>query len=298
MNAVADRTEEIIFPDYMRTPAVVSAVLHVAVFLLATFGLPNFIKPLEPTEMAMTVELVDFAEISQTNMRDEPQEHKDLEEPPPERKLVYNSSDSVPDLFAPQEPEVEELAVPVEKPKVDPTFIKKPPKPKNKPKPKKPKIKPPVEKKPEEKPKEEQVDINSLLRSVLNEADDAPSSPKEPSDKTGQISQIAQVSAKMLRSMESSLNNGVRKCWNVDAGGKNAETQIVEMQVYVNRDRTVSKVEFIDWVRYNADSHYKAAADAARRALLNRQCWPLQLPEDKYEIWKSFPYTFDPSGML
>ena len=98
--------------------------------------------------------------------------------------------------------------------------------------------------------------------------------------------------------MEQSLNSGIRKCWNVDAGGKDARNQRVELYVTVNRDRTVARVDIVDQLRYSTDKHYQAAADAARRSLLNRACWPLQLPEDKYEIWKSFPYTFDPSGML
>ena len=46
------------------------------------------------------------------------------------------------------------------------------------------------------------------------------------------------------------------------------------------------------------DRYFQAAAEAARRAVLNVNCQPLQLPPDKYEIWKEIRFNFDPSKML
>jgi len=99
MAVAIDRAEEVLFPDYMRWPAIISALLHIAVFIFATLGLPSLIKEMpEPEDMVMTVELVDFAEIAQTNQLDQPEERKDLVDPAPAPKPIYNKSDNVPEL--------------------------------------------------------------------------------------------------------------------------------------------------------------------------------------------------------
>lgn len=282
-----------------KRPLIVSCVLHVLIFLIATFGIPYFWNspPEPPQEIIMTVDFVDVSEDAATPVRDKPVDQDHADKPKRKPKPTYNSSSSVPDLLTPQEPDLSDVPMPdAEKP--DEPAIKKPPKPKNKPK---RKLKPTpqkTEEKPKEEPKDEEVQIDSLLRSVLNEdTDDTPPVETEDSGEAAQ-SQIAPVSQQLLSSMETGLNSGMRKCWNVNAGGKYAEQQIVKLEVFVNRDRTVQSVKFVEFLKYNSDPHYKAAADAARWALLNRNCWPLNLPEDKYDLWKRFIYTFDPSSML
>jgi len=169
------------------------------------------------------------------------------------------------------------------------------PKPKVKPKPKnKPKPKPPVEK--TEDVKDEASDFNSLLKSLTPVDPEEQTPPREEvPDSTGQTSQIADFSKVMTRSELENLNSGVQPCWNVNAGGKNAESLVVTLRVYVNRDRTVRRVDIVDRIR---DTHHQAAADAARRALLNPNCSTLRLPPEKYDRWKEFTYIFDPSQML
>ncbi len=280
----------------MKRPAIMSVCFHIAVFAVASFGLPYWWKaPPEPTEMVMSVDIMDFADMPSAPVRDTPQE-KDSNEPAPPKKPVYNTSSSVPDLLSPQEPDIAD--VPMPDAKAEDKAIENPPKPKNKPK-NKPKPKPVVEEKKEEPKKEmEKPAFDSLLKSLVNEEDSSESEELEDRpDSEGQTAQISPVSAQLLSSMEAALNSSVKKCWNVDAGGKNAHTQIVKLEVFVNRDRTVRDVKFVEFLKYNADTHYRAAADAARRALLNRNCWPLNLPEEKYDLWKSFVYTFDPSGI-
>ena len=72
----------------------------------------------------------------------------------------------------------------------------------------------------------------------------------------------------------------------------------MSLRVFVNPDMTVQNVEILDQIRYGSDSHFRAAADAARRALLNPNYRTLKLPPEKYESWKVFKYNFDPSMML
>ncbi|PCJ02230.1 MAG: hypothetical protein COB14_02580 [Alphaproteobacteria bacterium] len=297
MNAVVDNRQNDFISGNMGKPALISVVFHVVVFVLATMGLPYFVEKPEPMEMAITVELVDLAEISQTNLLDTPQENE-TNEAPAERKPVYNNTESVPDLLSPREPEVEDiLEPPKENLKPDPTLIKKPPKPKNKPR--KPKPPPPkqVDKKPEQ---EDQKDFTSLLKSLTpNEPDQDPApKPVEAQSNQGQISQVADFSKQMTRSELDDLNRGVQPCWNVNAGGKNAEDLLVALRVFVNPDLRVREVQIIEQLRYNANTHFRAAAEAARRALLNPRCSTLRLPPEKYEQWKVFIYKFDPSQML
>ena len=49
----------------------------------------------------------------------------------------------------------------------------------------------------------------------------------------------------------------------------------------------------------NSDPMYRAAEDAARRAVLDPDCNPLrQLPPiDKYSVWKEMTLIFDPKDL-
>ncbi len=282
-------------------PAVISAFLHVTVFVLATVGIPYLSKDIVTEDMVIPVELFDPSEIIETTNSDEPQksEEEDIA-PPPERKPVYNNSETVPDLAVPQEPDIPEPEeiIPEETPKVeppDPTEIKKPPKPKSKPKPpQKPKVA-------EEKPKEEEKpekDITSLLKDLMPDEQEKTDSNSEQGEGQGQSSQIADYSQQMTGYELSQLNAGVSPCWFVDIGSAQSRAHIVPLKVFVNPDLTVRKVEIIEKARYASDSHYKIYAESARRALLHPNCNKLRIPLEKYEYYKVFKYTFDPSNML
>ena len=42
---------------------------------------------------------------------------------------------------------------------------------------------------------------------------------------------------------------------------------------------------------------FQAAAESARRALLNPRCRALKLPPDKFNKWQTFTITFDPKDV-
>lgn len=295
----------------MKKPAVFSVIFHISIVILGTVGLPFIMPKKEPLEMAITVEMVDLADISQTDVLAPPREEKEPDQPPTppaEAKPVYKKPEPQevePEPEPPQPPkpeEVEEIPEPpkpeeekpVEKPKPKPPA----PKPKNKPKPPAPKA-PKEEKKPEEK-KEPEPDIDSLLNSVLKEDSPPPSQAEDSLSETesAPTSQIARVTGQLSRSEQDDLNRGVQPCWNVNAGGKFAEELKVSLQVTIDQTMTVTKVAILDQGRYSSDTAFQAAADAARRALLNDRCKKLKLPPEKYEEWKVFTYHFDPSQML
>lgn len=313
MNAAQPKRRKQVKPDTgMKKPLIYSAALHVGVLVLTIIGLPHFVKPVEEREMAITVELADLAAMSETNVVAPPQESEKPEpappkpvEPkpkPPEPKPAEPEPEPAPDLLTPQKPEVEEVPEPQkEEPKEEELAeIKNPPKPTNKPKPPKPK---PKEEKPkeEEKPQDQQKDFSKLLADLTpnEEPDPKPvNTPPTETESQGQVSQIARFGENFTRSEEDDLNRGVAPCWNVNAGGKYAEDLVVSLRVTVNPDMTVQQVQVIDQGRYNSDAHFRAAADTARRALLNPTCRTLRLPAEKYEMWKVFQYDFDPSMML
>lgn len=315
----------------MKKPLMYSTGLHIAVVIIATLGLPFLITPkTEPEEMAITVELAELGPISQTSIVGKPHESKKEEnEPakPEEKKPVYKKDEPKPepkpepekvetppdDLLTPEKPEVEEVPEPPKEAPPEPEKPiedKPPPKPKNKPKlPKPEKLK--EEKKPEEKPKEEpkpkeeepekqEEEFSSLLKSLepVKEAEKPVEAAPEENPTDGQTAQLSQEGKTLTRSEEDNLNSGVQPCWNLNAGGKYAEDLIVSLLVSINPDMSVRDVQIIDQGRYGSDSHFRAAAEAARRALLNPNCRNLKLPPEKYESWKVFKYNFDPSMML
>lgn len=297
MNAATHNRGNDFASPKMGMPALISVVFHISIFVLATIGLPFLVNKPEPIEMAITVEIVDLAETSQTNILDQPQESEVVEKPI-ESKPVYNNSDTVPDLLSPREPDVEDIPEPpMEKPIPDPTLIKKPPKPQNKPRKPKPA---PTEKVDKQKDEPDKKDFTSLLKSLTPDRQDEKLTPQpiEDNSNQGKTSQIADFSKQMTRSELDNLNRGVQPCWNVNAGGKNAEELLVSLRVFVNHDLRVREVQILDQVSYSTNTHFRAAAEAARRALLNPRCSKLNLPPEKYEQWKVFKYTFDPSRML
>lgn len=287
-------------PD-MKTPMIKSAVFHIALILIFTIGIP-FISPPPPMTVAppITVELVDISEMTTTPRVAPPQKPKEEPKPPePTPKIEAPpkvSSERPPDLSKPKPPETKTAeAVPEPAP---PKPLEKPPE--KKPEPPKPKPEPKKEE-PTKKVEPEKVenDFQSLLKNLTPEKKEA-SEGDAIADKEAEpeASQIAPISEKLSVSEEDALRRQLAGCWNVLAGAKYAEELIVEIRVDVNRDRTVNRASILDQGRYNRDTHFRAAADAAIRALRNQKCVPLALPPDKYDQWKTTIIRFDPRDML
>lgn len=287
-----------LYANNLTKPAIISAVLHISVFLLATIGIPYISKDFETHDIIIPVELFDPSEVIETTNPDKPEQSEEEDiAPPPQRKPVYNNSDTIPDLIEPEQPEIEEI-IPEEPPKEvvpDPSIIKKPPKPKTKPKP--PKTPEPAQEKPKEEEKPER-DITSLLKDLTPDETEKIDSPPDKEVAEGRTSQVADFSKQMTGYELSQLHAGVSPCWVVDIGSAQSRAHIVPLRVFVNPDLTVRKVEIIEKVKYATDNNYKIYAESAKRALLNPKCNKLRIPSEKYDFYKVFNYTFDPSNML
>ena len=91
------------------------------------------------------------------------------------------------------------------------------------------------------------------------------------------------------------LRAHISKFWAPPVGAKGASTLKVDIFVKLDRDGTVTKAMIEDRSRYNRDVSFRAAANAAQRAVLDAS--PLPLPADKYEFWEEFIFGFDPKNM-
>ncbi|HEU0118182.1 MAG TPA: energy transducer TonB, partial [Alphaproteobacteria bacterium] len=113
-----------------------------------------------------------------------------------------------------------------------------------------------------------------------------------------QKSQAPTLSTRLSISEEDALRRQISQCWNVGIGAKDADKLIVEVIIDVNPDRTVQHAEVVDQTRMMTDGYFRAAGEAALRALNNPKCSPLELPADKYDQWKKIDFTFDPRDQL
>jgi outer membrane biosynthesis protein TonB len=214
-------------------------------------------------------EIVEIADITNTRVEEPKPEVKPPEPPPkPAEKPQPQQLQALPQ---PKPPEPVEALKPAEKPK--------PPEPK----------------------KATQEDFAKLLKNLeTNKKTDAPKTDaKADSKQPAQVaSQAPSLSNRLTISEEDLLRRQIQQCWNMPVGARDAQNLIVEVIITVNPDRTVQNAEVVDKSRMATDSFYRAAGEAALRALYSPKCSPLELPADKYDQWKQIDFTFDPRDML
>jgi len=255
--------------DSMKNSLAVSAALHILLLLFLYFGLPHLFTPLPSHHEPVPFEIVEIADLTNTRV-EKPEEPKPPAPPPTPAPKVQ---------AAPAPPKVEEKieAVPLPKPAEKP--------------------KPPEETKPK------QDSFSKLLKDVSKLKPQETAKPTDEKTDAKEQPQEAKTMAPALSnrltiSEEDMLRRQISQCWNMPIGARDAQNLTVEIIIDVNQDRTVQHAEIVDQSRMVTDSFFRAAADAARRALYNPKCSPLALPPDKYEEWKRIDFTFDPRDAL
>ena len=88
------------------------------------------------------------------------------------------------------------------------------------------------------------------------------------------------------------LRNHIAQFWNPPAGASGADALIVDIIVRLNKRAEVKEVLIVDEARMARDSTFRAAARAARSAVIESS--PLPLPLDGYENWKELQFEFNP----
>ena len=288
----------------MRKAILYSALLHLAVVVVAWIGLPyTMTLPVDPVQIIA----VEIADASETPERKAPQP-KAAKPATPEEPPAPPPAPKQPDTPAPPpppkpvEPEPESVPVPspdaTAAPETKPVDLPARPKPKPVP------------------PKED--DFASVLKTVDLLESDAPA-PKKPADKkpTGSLvddlaavldtpdtpsdrqTQLAPtLGSRLTVSEKDAIARQLRECWNVSVGARNPEELLVEVKLQLRRDGSLVRADVVDKARMTSDPFFRSAAEAALRALKNPKCVPLKLPPEKYEEWKVMTFVFDPSVMV
>lgn len=291
----------------MRRALIYSVLMHIAAAVLAWIGIPSG-GPLdiEPVQIIA----VELADVSETPVRAAPkpkaEKKPEPEEPPapppapPEEVAAVTPPPPPPPKPVEAEPEPVPVPTPSDTPEPEREAPLLPARPK--PRPVRQKTddfesvlktielldgdKPP-EKKPD--PKEESGDLLDDVAALLDSADE----PTEPN------AQKAPVLGNRLTISEiDAVRRQIEPCWNVPVGARNPEELVVDLYLRLRPDGSVMSVEVVEKARMRTDSFYRAAADSARRAVLNERCTPLKLPPDKYDRWREMTLRFDPSQMV
>lgn len=196
---------------------------------------------------------------------------------------------------------------------------KQPPIPDSKPKPK-PKPEPKPKPKPENKPKdtkkskpEEKAALQSnALKSLMQEIDNDKNLDIGETNQSAMIKEGTQVNN---MGIEGGNSNGsylsdltitetdaiaslLRQNWNLDPGAIGLENMRVEIRVYLNRDGSIKKIEFLDMGRFNSDPSYRSVAESAQRAIIATQQVFKDVFAGKYSgnygNWSTLRLNFDP----
>lgn len=272
----------------------ISTAFHIAVFMATMVSLPWLKRDFEIPQ-PISVEMVDVSELTQTNkvvkQPAPPKEEPKKEEPPqPPKPVVAQNTSAEPVTPVKEKPPEKEEPKKEDKVLVDENA---PPEKKKTPK---------EEKKKETTKAEPKKDFASVLKNLEDTKDKtpvkAPTPDLKPAETTPETGAIAPLGAKLTMSEEDALRRQLEGCWNPPIGAKDAENLKVDIYMVVNPDRTLREAKIVDQSRYNSDSFFHAAADSALRAVRNPLCSPFQLPEDKYDTWKTITVTFDPSQMM
>ncbi len=303
----------------MRTPAIASAMVHVFVLAAAVLNLDFFGRtpPLEPEPIMVEFEAIDKKAAAPTvgnpppQPKDVPIAQETTKAPPPK------TADPPP---APPQPKPDVAQVkpppptPVEKPKPEPpkpveeaVALKpktpEPPKPEEK-KPEPPKPAPQVKKPDPPKPappKPAPRDrVDSLLDDILKNKESTTKvqtpeqQPKPVQQVTRQAPAAPNLAAVVTASEIEGVRSKIRPCWNFPAGVKDQAGLVVTLLVQMNQDGTPVKADLKEPGRYNNDPTYRAAADAAHRAIMNPRCQPWPLSAEKFNNWRTITFNFDP----
>jgi len=258
-----------------------SAFLHVLFLLLALFGLPSFLNSKPPEEpMVISVEILPIGTV--TNVKTTP-EQKSEEKKPVSKK---------------EAPQVK-LSEATPPPPPEPAAVPLPKKEEKKPEPKK------EEPKKEEKKKAQPDPLDAVFKAVQQTAQQQKDTEKKEEKKAdqnnpsqNQSSRFDENSPEML-TLVNLVMSQLANCWSFNIGAKDAENLKIPLRVEYNEDGTYRKVELADEARsrYDSDSFFRAAADAAIRSV--KECSPLKnMPADRYKDWHLIDFDFNPKFML
>jgi outer membrane biosynthesis protein TonB len=294
-----------------RSSIVFSTLMHVAFFVLAYVGLPDWWESVI-LEQPIPVEIVNIADVTNPPKSEapapdpapvEPEEVVEeppppapaAPEPPPVEEVVAPEPEPLPEPLP--EPEPEPIPEPEAEPEPEPE-----PEPEEEPEPQLAELppqkpeQPEVAPEPEPEPEPEDDAFENLLRDLETE-EPMQTAETQPTETPTQPQPTQSLSDQPLSISEiDALRRQIEKCWNVPAGAIEAESLLVEIRVWLNPDGSIMRAEILDTARMSRDGYYRAAAESAYRAIF--LCEPYSLPVERYNAWKMILMRFDPSSVL
>jgi type IV secretory pathway VirB10-like protein len=268
-------------PDWFESRSfTLSLMLHLVLVLVAAFGLPFILpKKPEPVPMVMTVEVLPIAAMTNVKPSQEPITEK-KEAPTPVKQ-----PSPAPQKAEPPKPKVVEKVEPEEKP-FDPTEGAE-----KKPEPKKEVAK--------EEPKKQEDDFLKTLNNLKAEAEKTNKKAKDTAateeNKTRSDAPY-DASLPLSLSEQDAIRNQFIPCWSPPMGAKDAANLVVILKAQYKQDGTLIDVKLRadQQGRYGSDAFFRAAADAAMRAV--HRCELKNLDQGKYGAWRDMELTFDPKA--
>ena len=139
-----------------------------------------------------------------------------------------------------------------------------------------------------------------MLKDLRNEkSNNTPEENVEEEDKNN--SKNTENSESMILSISEIdlLRQQLSSCWNAPAGAEIERGMKVSISAKVRQNMRVfeNSVRIVDTNISKSSTVYGPITESAMRTLLNPDCIPLKLPEDKYELWKNLTMKFDYSIM-
>jgi len=299
--------------------------LHLAALICLMIDLPEFKS--QKLEIGQAPIIVDLSEVKiseMTNLPPKAEIAEKTEKATAKKKVeTYTKEEKVQEqeetieektsnnsfLEAPKPEEKPKTPEPKKKPKPMPPKPARKPKPpaKQKPEPKKEDKTPPVQPKTESK-KEPENKLANPLKSLMDSVDELKA---EVSEKT-QKATIAEGTNVQTMGVEGGKDGSyfqelsitetdliasrLRECWNLDPGAMGLQNMIIEIRAHLNQDGSVRDVQILDTSRYNSDTHFRAIAESARRAVYTCQPYSIFAEKyaEKYDAWKTMKLRFNP----
>ncbi len=123
--------------------------------------------------------------------------------------------------------------------------------------------------------------------------------PTKPTDYTGPTAGERRgtdtvLSAREQDLLKAQLSGQLRRCWHLPGGGGGIETTVVTLKWRLKPDGSLDGSPQV--VEPQSGPVFQIAAEAAVRAVT--RCAPFDLPPDKYPVWKTVEWNFDPRDMM
>ena len=160
-----------------------------------------------------------------------------------------------------------------------------------------------IEAKPKPKP-EPEFDIASMLKDLRNEkttpkVDNINEEEKKDIIKKETQEVVEEEGAELSISEIDLVLQQLSRCFIAPAGAEIKKSMYVKISAKIQRNRRVleNSIRIVDTNISKSSTVYGPITESAMRTLLNPDCIPLKLPEDKYELWKNLTMKFDYSIM-